>query len=125
SFTFEKAYALLEPYLERVVPRSDRRIPGAGERASLLIAGHDMKFFTAIRHHFESFEHLAVQEDLWTSHTHHDVEKSKNLLDRADAIVCEWCVGNAVWYSENKRSGQRLIVRFHRFELETAYPEEI
>src|SRR5207249_9697953 len=43
-------------------------------------------------------------------------------LDWADVIVCEWCQANAVWYSRNKRAGQRLVVRFHRFELENDMP---
>ena len=40
----------------------------------------------------------------------------------ADVVVCEWCGPNAVWYSQHKRPGQRLIVRLHRFELSTEYP---
>jgi len=39
--------------------------------------------------------------------------------------VCEWCQANAVWYSRNKSPGQRLVVRFHRFELENDLPESV
>jgi len=36
-------------------------------------------------------------------------EQSRQLLDKADVIVCEWCVGNAVWYSKEKRPDQKKI----------------
>jgi glycosyltransferase involved in cell wall biosynthesis len=45
-------------------------------------------------------------------------------LDWADVIVCEWFCNNAIWYSQNKRAGQKLIVRLHRFELYGQYPHK-
>jgi glycosyltransferase involved in cell wall biosynthesis len=50
---------------------------------------------------------------------------SRELIDWAEVVVCEWCLGNAVWYTANKRAHQRLLVRFHRFEFETDYPAAI
>jgi len=40
-------------------------------------------------------------------------------------VICEWCGPNAIWYSENKRPGSRLIVRLHRFELYARYPYRV
>jgi glycosyltransferase involved in cell wall biosynthesis len=40
----------------------------------------------------------------------------------ADVVICEWCGPNAIWYSQNKRRGSRLVVRLHRFELYARYP---
>ena len=30
----------------------------------------------------------------------HDPEQSRELVDWADVVICEWCGPNAVWYSE-------------------------
>lgn len=43
------------------------------------------------------------------------------MLAEADVIWCEWWLGNAVWYSWNKRPEQKLIVRLHLFELTREY----
>jgi glycosyltransferase involved in cell wall biosynthesis len=40
-------------------------------------------------------------------------------------VVCEWCGPNAIWYSRHKRRGSRLLVRLHRFELESPYPAKV
>jgi glycosyltransferase involved in cell wall biosynthesis len=37
-------------------------------------------------------------------------------------ILCEWFGPNAVWYSNNRRANQRLVVRLHRFELYRSWP---
>jgi glycosyltransferase involved in cell wall biosynthesis len=90
----------------------------------LLIAGHSLSFCTPIarrarRHGAE------VREDRWHAHGSHDEEASAAGLAWADVVHCEWCLGNAVWFSRHKRPGQRLVVRFHRMELETAHPGEV
>jgi glycosyltransferase involved in cell wall biosynthesis len=59
------------------------------------------------------------------AHARHDERASRRLVEWADVIVCEWCLGNAVWYTANKRPGQRLLVRFHRFEIDTAFPPQV
>jgi glycosyltransferase involved in cell wall biosynthesis len=66
-----------------------------------------------------------VREDPWRTHGAHDEEASAAALAWADVVHCEWCLGNAVWYSRNKLPGQRLVVRFHRMELDTPYPGEV
>lgn len=66
-----------------------------------------------------------VREDRWHAHGSHDEEASAAGLAWADAVHCEWCLGNAVWFSRNKRPEQRLVVRFHRMELQTARPGEV
>ena len=61
--------------------------------------------------------------DHWASLHHHDVKESERLRDWADVIICEWCGPNAVWYSNNKRRRQKLIVRLHMFELNGPWME--
>lgn len=42
--------------------------------------------------------------------------------DGIDTVFCEWCCQNAVWHSNNKRAGTKLIVRLHRFEAFREFP---
>lgn len=90
----------------------------------VLIAGHDLKFTGPIREAIAAAG-ATVAEDPWQSHTEHDERASRALLEQADTILCEWCLGNAAWYSRNKRPDQRLVVRLHRMELETDHPAKV
>jgi glycosyltransferase involved in cell wall biosynthesis len=89
------------------------------------IAGHDLKFFTALLDYLKSRPDLEVQVDQWAALKVHDPERSQDLVDWADVIVCEWCGPNALWYAAHKRPGQRLVVRLHRFELYAAWPSQL
>jgi glycosyltransferase involved in cell wall biosynthesis len=90
----------------------------------LLLAGHSLSFCNGIAEQARQSGAI-VREDRWRAHGTHNEEASGTALDWADVVHCEWCLGNAVWYSRNKRPRQRLVVRFHRMELETAYPGEV
>jgi PEP-CTERM/exosortase A-associated glycosyltransferase len=94
------------------------------DRPSILVAGHDLKFIDRLCEGFSRQGH-DVLIDKWKGHNQHDVAASRELLDKADIIVCEWCLGNAVWYSKNKRPGQKLIVRFHEQERYTDFPRSV
>ena len=84
-------------------------------RPRLLIAGYDLKFITAALPQLEQFYDIRLDE--WEGHDIHDEQASRDALDWAELIWCEWLLGNAVWYSRNKKPHQSLIVRMHRFEL--------
>ncbi len=86
------------------------------------IVGHDLKFLEGLSAHFALTNE--VIQHYWDGHKKHDIKESEDLLGKADIIFCEWFLGNAVWYSQYKRQGQRLIVRFHLQELETEYPKQ-
>jgi glycosyltransferase involved in cell wall biosynthesis len=94
------------------------------EPARLLLAGHGFGFCEEIAARARRGG-ATVREDRWQRHGAHEEAASAAALAWADTIHCEWCLGNAVWYSRNKRPGQRLVVRFHRMELETPYPGEV
>ena len=47
------------------------------------------------------------------------------VLQESDVVWCEWCGPNAVYASHRKTPGQKLIVRLHRFELETEHWKDI
>lgn len=81
----------------------------------LAVAGDDLKFISdALKSLRRTFE---IRVDKWQGHTQHDTVRSRALIDWADIIHCEWALGNAVWYSHNKRSDEIMIVRGHRFEV--------
>lgn len=96
--------------------------PGAAPR--LLLAGHSLSFAAPIAR-LARRAGAEVREDLWQGHASHAEETSAAGLAWADVVHCEWCLGNAVWFSRNKRPGQRLVVRFHRMELETPHPARV
>jgi glycosyltransferase involved in cell wall biosynthesis len=120
-FSFERVAATLAPHL-----RAGSAVEGgsAGGVGKLLIAGHDFKFLGQIPERAAALG-AEVREDRWTAHDVHDERRSRKLLGWADRILCEWCLGNAVFYSRNVGAGQRLVVRFHRMERETAYPAAV
>lgn len=93
-------------------------------RKRVVVAGHDLKFFSQIEDYLGK-SGCEVRRDVWSSHAKNDLATSQELLEWADVIICEWCLGNAAWYSQFKQSGQRLIVRFHRQEMETRFPERL
>lgn len=84
---------------------------------TLLIAGHDFKFLGELAGCLGTVPELRVQYDTWPAQDRHDVGESDDALEAADVILCEFASHNAVWYSWHKRPGQRLVVRFHGYEL--------
>ncbi|AXI10589.1 hypothetical protein CUC15_17330 [Oceanobacillus zhaokaii] len=94
------------------------------ERQTILFAGHDFKFLKEYID-FCQTNHLHVLIDKWRSHNVHDEEKSRQLLQEADIIFCEWGLGNSVFYSNHRLPGQRLYIRVHRQELETDYLNDV
>lgn len=86
----------------------------------LLVAGHDLKFAQTLMTAAEQAG-ATLEIDHWGSHTDHDEHVSRELLDRADVVFCEWGLGNAVWYSQHVAPHQRLIVRVHAQELRRPY----
>jgi glycosyltransferase involved in cell wall biosynthesis len=97
---------------------------GTSRGARLLIAGHSLAFAAPIAR-WARRGGAEVREDRWRGHALHDEAASAAALEWADVVHCEWCLGNAVWFSRAKRPGQRLVVRFHRMELETGHPAEV
>lgn len=134
EFTFARVAAKLSRHLPAsaqptLTPPERGQTPmrspnGNAAAPCVLIAGHDLKFVDPIREAIASTG-ATIIEDVWHNHTEHDEAASLAALEQADVIFCEWCLGNAAWYSRNKRPGQRLVVRMHRMELETSYPGQV
>lgn len=84
------------------------------KKQTLLIAGHDLKFINNIIEYLKKYFNILI--DKWDSHNKHDEKESINKLNQSNIIICEWFLGNAVWYSKMKKNNQILIVRLHRGE---------
>jgi glycosyltransferase involved in cell wall biosynthesis len=143
QFTLDRAAQRLREYLARGVPARRSGDPGepaqpaelpfAGAaqasggdgRLRVAVAGHDLKFFDPLLDHLRLQPDLEVRVDQWAALGQHDPAASRELAAWADVVVCEWCGPNAVWYSRHKRRGSRLLVRLHRFELQSPYPGQV
>jgi glycosyltransferase involved in cell wall biosynthesis len=125
SFTLESAAGRLRQYLARAVGAGASAAPAGRPVTRVVIAGHDLKFFTPIIEYFRQQPGIEVRIDQWASLGEHDPAVSAELAEWADVVICEWCVPNAVWYSRHKRRGSRLLVHLHRFELYSHYPGQV
>ena len=117
--TFDKRVSEIKQWLaEAPKPQQPQR------KTMVLVAGHDLKFFTLLQKKLEATGEFEFLIDQWQGHNKHDEAKSRELLEQVDVIFCEWCLGNLKWYSHNKLSHQRLVARFHLQERELPYVAE-
>lgn len=100
------------------------KAPEPKTKTRVLVAGHDLKFFTLLQKKLEATGQFEFLTDQWQGHNKHDEAKSRALLEQADVIFCEWCLGNLKWYSHHKQPHQRLVARFHLQERELPYVAE-
>lgn len=96
-------------------------LPRPQGKTKVLVAGHDLKFFTLLQKKLEATGRFEFLTDQWQGHNKHDEAQSRALLEQADVIFCEWCLGNLQWYSHNKKPYQRLVARFHAQEARVPY----
>lgn len=114
----------LQVFVDRAVPHLDLR-EHRKRPLRIGVACHDFKFFTRIQEHLAGIRGIELRADAWAEIDKHDPARSQEILDWADVIICEWCTHNAIWYSQRKRPGQKLIVRLHRFELYGQYVKKV
>lgn len=88
---------------------------------TILFNGHDLRFLQPVIQYFKNRLDYHVLVDEQPGHVLTDTDKSARLLEQADLIFCEWCLGNAEWYSKNKKANQKLIIRLHHQELQLPY----
>ncbi|MBO1031884.1 glycosyltransferase [Tessaracoccus sp. SD287] len=96
-----------------------------GPRHKVLLAGHDFKFAGELIDMLQSHPGFELRIDQWTRLAQHDAEASAKHAEWADTIICEWSGPNAVFYSQRVRADQRLLVRFHGFEIRGAWLADI
>lgn len=95
------------------------------EKKKVLVASHDNKFLNQVLLGLKDNEEIEIRFDNWKTTSQHDQKLSEQLLEWADVILCEWAVGPAVFYSQNKQEHQKLLIRLHRFEITTEQPYRI
>ena len=124
QFTLAAAADRLRGYLSLAVAPAVA-VDEARPALRVVVAGHDLKFFTPMIEYFRLQPDMEVRVDQWASLGEHDEAVSKELAEWADVVICEWCGPNAVWYSRHKRRDSRLLVHLHRFEVYSHYPGQV
>ncbi|MGE5292330.1 MAG: hypothetical protein ACM3ML_35115 [Micromonosporaceae bacterium] len=130
GFSLDRAVERLRGYLDRAfgtaVPSSAAPSGKTGTgKLRVVVAGHDLRFFTRIIEYLERAPDVEFRLDHWRALAEHDQAESDALAQWADVVICEWCGPNAIWYSRHKRRGSRLLVHLHRFELYSRYVNEV
>jgi glycosyltransferase involved in cell wall biosynthesis len=123
EYTFERVAERLAPQLGDLVGTSSQSSRG-DTRPHLVIAGHDLRFLGSIPAHAEA-SGAQLRWDIWPGHDQTNKSASGQLGRWADTVFCEWCLGNAVFYSRNLEPGKRLVLRYHRQERETDFPASV
>ncbi|WP_454611349.1 glycosyltransferase family protein [Labrenzia sp. MBR-25] len=94
------------------------------QKKKLLISGHDLKFMGPLKQKLLHPKNFMI--DTEERKNFRDIEGNGNIFpEQYDFIFCEWAAGNAVQYSRRKQPHQKLVVRFHRFEITTEMPQQI
>jgi len=133
EFTYESCRGRLLPPLRECAGRNAPQVwpaakppqPGGARPCRLLFAGHDLKFVREFLRCFSANPAYEVRVDEWKGHNIRGANTGDEGLAWADAIFCEWCLGNAKWYSERKRPGQRLLIRLHHQEMGLPFRREL
>jgi glycosyltransferase involved in cell wall biosynthesis len=112
QYTFKSIYKKIRPLLGE-----ENRRTSAGKAVNILFSGHDFKFLKPLLDHFNEAPSYNILIDEHEGHVPKDIEKCERLLRQADIIFCEWCLGNAEWFSKHKRKGQPLVIRLHHQEV--------
>ncbi len=92
---------------------------------NILFNGHDFKFLNHLIEYCGQSDNYHVAMDFIPGHAMSHIEKSLPLLQQADLIFCEWALGNAEWYSTNKKPGQKLVIRLHAQEINLDFLKKI
>lgn len=124
SHTFGTRVGEVNEWLSLLPDRGNITRTEETRKIRVLVAGHDLKFFTPLQKRLEETGKFEFLVDQWTGHNSHDEKKSLELLPQADVIFCEWCLGNLKWYSHHRLPHQRLVARFHLQERELPYVSE-
>ncbi len=88
------------------------------------VFGFDHRFFRVLAQRLKEPGDIDLRLDEWPG-PGDLTPASVTLARRADVLVAEWARPNAGWLSARKRPDQYLVVRLHRFEIESRYPADI
>jgi glycosyltransferase involved in cell wall biosynthesis len=89
-------------------------------KRKILIPTHERKFLRQFMDRVRGDRNIEVAWETWSSTV--KPARQPHVPADVDTVFCEWCCQNAVWHSNNKRPGTKLIVRLHRFEAFRDFP---
>ncbi|MDJ0925533.1 MAG: glycosyltransferase family 4 protein [Acidimicrobiia bacterium] len=115
-------WSLDGPRLNKVL---NRYYPTSSNRYRLGVVGYNLKFAMPIVTNLVRNPGIEALIDEWPVFAAEPTPATDQVLEHSDVTWCEWCGPNAVYASRNKKPGQRLVVRLHRFELETPHWQSI
>lgn len=94
------------------------------QKPRLLIASHDLKFASGLLKELDR-RMIPVDIDKWQGHARHDEKRSQQLLANANAVFCEWTLGNAEWFTHRAPSNVRVTSRFHMQERSVHFIDDL
>lgn len=102
-----------------------RYYPDRTESYVLGVIGYNLKFIRPILTNLVRNPGIEALIDEWNVFAARPTAITDQVIASSDIVLCEWCGPNAVYASHNKRGGQKLLVRLHRFELGTEHWRQI
>jgi glycosyltransferase involved in cell wall biosynthesis len=90
----------------------------------VMVAGFDLRFAAGLADRLGWRPDLDVTIDEWPTRSEGSPQSAARLAE-ADVVFAEWARPNAVWLARHRRPEQPLIVRLHRFELDTKWAREL
>lgn len=81
-----------------------------------IIATHNTNFSSNILNNINKNK-IKIYLDIWNGHNNFNKINTNILMNIADICYCEFMLGNSVYYSNNIKHNQKLIIRCHRFEI--------
>lgn len=97
-------------------PRAQHSVT-SDRQLRVVVAGADFKFAGDLLTELSAQADIDLRIDLFKHNSEPQPEISRDYLEWADVVIAEFASFNALWYAENRRPGQRLIVHLHGFEL--------
>lgn len=88
-----------------------------GRRLRVVLAGSDFKFAGDLIRALSEHPDVDLRVDVFGHHSTAQPDVSRDYAAWADVVIAEFAQQNAVWYSQNLRAHQRLLVHLHGFEL--------
>jgi glycosyltransferase involved in cell wall biosynthesis len=107
------------------LPPAADQVPVGASPLRVRVFGYDMKFMRDLARVLGERPDFDLVVDEWRSAGAKNDGITENLARSAQTLVAEWARPNAVWLSKVKRPDQHLVVRLHRFEIDSAYPRQI
>lgn len=83
----------------------------------VVLAGADFKFAGDLVESLVQRNDIELNVDLFAANAKPQPQKSQPFLQSAEVVIAEFAAKNAIWYSQNIRPDQRLIVHLHGYEL--------